>query len=107
MLAAAVGVGEDGVRLLQPGELLRAAAGIVRVTLLRQVAVSVPDLSLGSLAWDAEHLVVVDLICHRLPILTQGSACGLARGPVYQRRLYLLPAPQVPLRFCRLPERLF
>src|ERR671911_1507549 len=103
VLAATVRVGEDRVSLLQPGEFLRAPAGVVGVTLLRQVAVSVPDLGLGGLAWDAEHLVVVDLVRHRFLILTQGSV----RGPTYQRESDLLQAPRVLLRFGCLHQRLF
>ena len=95
VLAATVRVGEDRVGLLQPGELLRAPAGMVGVMLLRQVAVSVPDLGLGGLAWDAEHLVVVDLVRHRFLILTQGSV----RGPARQREPDLLEAPRILLRF--------
>ena len=79
VLTTTVRVGEDRVGLLQPGECLRAPTGMVGVTLLRQVAVSVPDLGLGGLAWDTEHLVVVDLVRHRFLILTQGSFRGPAR----------------------------
>src|SRR5215218_7104458 len=103
VLAATVRVGEDRVGLLQPGEFLRAPAGMVGVMLLRQVAVSVPDLGLGGLAWDAEHLVVVDLVRHRFLILTQGSV----RGPARQREPDLLQAPRVLLRFGCLHQRLF
>src|SRR5215210_2671005 len=74
---------------------------MVGVALLRQGTVSVPDLSLGCLARDTEHLIVVDLICHRCLILTQGGACGPAR----QRQPYLLGAPRIFLRLGRHPER--
>src|SRR5918997_5332949 len=93
MIAAAVRVGEDRVGLLKPGELLRATAGMVGVALLGQVTVSVSYLRLRGLARYPEHLIVVDLICHRFLILTQGGV----RGPVRQRQLYLVPAPRILL----------
>src|SRR5215210_6681362 len=81
-----VRVGEDGVGLLEERELLGAPARVVGVAFLRQPAVCGPDLFLRSLAGDAEHLVVVDLIRHRVRILTHGCA----RGPASERQLYLL-----------------
>src|SRR5215218_8006410 len=94
VLAATVRVGEDRVSLLQQGEFFRAPARMVGVTLLRQVAVSVPDLGLGGLAWDAEHLVVVDVVRDRCLIPTPGS-CG---GPTHLREPDLQEAPRALLR---------
>src|SRR5215210_7122731 len=102
VLAATVRVGEDRVGLLQPGEFFRAPAGMVGVALFSQVAVSVPDLRLGGLAWNTENLVIVDLVRHCFLILTQGSV----RGPARQREPYLLQAPRVFLRFGCLHQRL-
>ncbi len=86
VLAAAVRVREDGVGFLQKGELLSAPSCSIRVAILRQGAVRDPDLFLRGFAGDTEHLVVVDLIRHRLPILTHRGA----RGPARERKLYLL-----------------
>jgi hypothetical protein len=91
VLPAALTVREDGVGLLEEGELLRASARQVRMAVLRQPAVRVPDLFLRGFAGDAEHLVVVDLIRHRVPILTHRRA----RDPARERQLYLLQAPEI------------
>ena len=101
VLAAAVRVREDRVGLLEEGELLSAPARVVRVSFLRQGAVRGPDLFLRGFAGDAEHLVVVDLIRHRLPILTHSGT----RGPARERQLYLLNTPGIQLPAGGFPER--
>ena len=86
VLASAVRIREDCVGLLKEGELLSAPSCSIRVAILRQGAVRDPDLFLRGFAGDTEYLIVVDLIRHRLPILTHRGARGLAR----ERKLYLL-----------------
>ena len=65
VLPATVLVREDGVCFLQLGELLGAAARLVWMTLLGELAISILDLTLGGVSGDAEYLIVVDLIRHK------------------------------------------